>query len=263
MALSQHKDKAAFIVIFAIVICLISSAAVSSLAVVLKDRQKTNAKLDKQKNILRVAGLLAADKNPKQAEVDVLFADIEGFLIDRKTGERVAFDGDPVAYNQRKIAKTDEGGEAADSSIAKLAQVKRLPDRLLMFEVKKPGKEAYILPISGNGLWSTLLGFLAVSLDGQEVLGLTYYSHAETPGLGGEVDNPDWKAQWPGKNIYGPDGEPMIMVRKGAKVNPDYEVDCLSGATITSNGVTYMLQLWLGEQGYKPFFDKRKAGGGN
>ena len=116
-----------------------------------------------------------------------------------------------------------------------------------------------ILPVHGYGLWSTLYGFLALEADANTVAGLGFYSHAETPGLGGEVDNPKWKAQWPGKEVY-KDGEPIVELVKGGvseqTPNADYKVDALSGATLTSRGVTNLLQFWLGEDGYGPYLKK-------
>ena len=81
--------------------------------------------------------------------------------------------------------------------------------------------------------------------------GLTYYQHAETPGLGGEVDNDLWKAKWPGKQIYSEGGEVRLEVAKSAAT--DYQVDALAGATLTSNGVSNMLQYWLGQHGFGPY----------
>ena len=92
--------------------------------------------------------------------------------------------------------------------------------------------------------------------------GLNFNSHGETPGLGGEVDNPNWKAQWKGKKIFNKEEQIAIKVVKGkANKNSDkflYQVDGLSGATITSNGVSYLLEFWLGESGYGPYIQNRK-----
>ena len=119
-------------------------------------------------------------------------------------------------------------------------------------------------------MWSVLYGFLSVEPDFQTISGLTYYAHGETPGLGGEVDNPDWKKQWTmqedrkgqlvGKQIFGDDGEVKISVVKG-KAKDEFGVDGLAGATITSNGVTYMLEFWFGENGFKSYIEKQKQTG--
>jgi Na+-transporting NADH:ubiquinone oxidoreductase subunit C len=117
-----------------------------------------------------------------------------------------------------------------------------------------------VLPVHGYGLWSTLYGFLALEGDFNTVRGLRFYEQAETPGLGGEVDNPKWRAQWAGKKIFDADGNVEIRVIRGHvepnTANAEYKVDGLSGATLTSNGVTNLLQFWLGDQGFGPYLKK-------
>ena len=116
-----------------------------------------------------------------------------------------------------------------------------------------------VLPIRGYGLWSTLWGFVAIDAQSLKkgpgyvtITGLKYYEQKETPGLGGEVDNPNWRAKWPGKHVYDSNWNVQIEVTKGGS-HGEYEVDALSGATITSNGVTNMMQFWFGEDGFRPF----------
>ena len=123
--------------------------------------------------------------------------------------------------------------------------------------------ETVVLPIRGYGLWSTLWGFIALESDFNTVAGLGFYSHAETPGLGGEVDNPKWKAQWPGKKILNETGNMAIEVTKGGQADAasPYQVDGLSGATLTTRGVDNLVQFWLGDNGFKPFLDQLKTGG--
>ena len=116
-----------------------------------------------------------------------------------------------------------------------------------------------ILPVSGMGLWSTLYGFVALDADLRTIRGLTFYEHGETPGLGGEVDNPRWKALWPGRRAFGADAEVRIEVIRGragpADVDP-HRVDGLAGATMTGRGVTNMLRFWLGEHGFRPYLER-------
>ena len=142
--------------------------------------------------------------------------------------------------------------------------MQRLPDHALVYEVMDGERPSVaVVPIEGYGLWSTLYGFLAVGQDGNTIQGITYYQHGETPGLGGEVDNPNWKALWPGRKIYGDSGDPAIRVIKGtagSAANAPYEVDGLTGATITSNGVTSMLDFWLGESGFKNYLKQFQEG---
>ncbi len=95
------------------------------------------------------------------------------------------------------------------------------------------------------------------------IAGLGFYEHGETPGLGGEVDNPRWKAFWPGKKVY-KEGTVAIQLIKGvvdpSGVDSPYQVDGLSGATLTSTGVTNLLQFWLGQNGFQSFISNFKIG---
>jgi Na+-transporting NADH:ubiquinone oxidoreductase subunit C len=100
---------------------------------------------------------------------------------------------------------------------------------------------------------------VALDADASTIRGITYYQHGETAGLGGEVDNLRWKALWPGRLVYDDSGEVAIRVKKGraGPVDEDpHQVDGLSGATLTSNGVTNMLRFWLGENGFATYLDR-------
>ena len=147
-----------------------------------------------------------------------------------------------------------------------IALIKRRERFTTVYMVEQDGQiEALILPVRGYGLWSTLHGFVALKSDLNTVVGLGFYQHAETPGLGGEVDNPKWKALWPGKTLFDDAGKPIIEIVKGG-VDPSsaqagHQVDALAGATLTSNGVDHLLQFWLGEQGFGPYLAKLRTQG--
>jgi len=117
-----------------------------------------------------------------------------------------------------------------------------------------------VLPIRGYGLWGTLYGYLSLDSDLNTIKGIEYYDHKETPGLGGEVDNPAWKSDWNGKKVYSDEGNVMLYVTKGPSTN-DYEIDGISGATLTSNGVTNMIKYWLGSDGFGPVLQKLRSEG--
>ena len=96
------------------------------------------------------------------------------------------------------------------------------------------------------------------------VRGFGFYDQEETPGLGGEVDNPIWKGRWPGKKVYDAKGDVALHVIKGAvdPANPNAktQIDGLAGATLTANGVSNLIKFWMGENGFKPFLTNLKAG---
>ncbi len=128
-----------------------------------------------------------------------------------------------------------------------------------------------IIPVHGNGLWSMMYAFVAVETDGNTVSGITYYEQGETPGLGGEVENPSWRAQWVGKKqcsvgkkLSDENHKPAIKVVKGgAPAGSEHGVDGLSGATLTGNGVQGTFDFWLGDMGFGPFLAKVRDGGLN
>ncbi len=257
--MSQHSTGFTFM--FATGICVVCGALVASAAVQLKDRQTENKILDQQKQVLEVSGLVESAKSVKPAEAKQLFADnIEAHVIDLKTGKLV--DGvDAVSFDQQKAKKDPAVSTEAPPNSAK---VKRLPNQAKVYHLMKDGKvSAVVLPIEGYGLWSTLYGFLALDADTKTIRGITFYEHGETPGLGGEVDNALWKAKWPGRKAFDDAWKPAIEVKKGAHGPPEkdpYAIDALSGATITSNGVTNLVHFWLGEDGFGPYLaDFRKT----
>ncbi|MGR9100349.1 MAG: FMN-binding protein, partial [Gammaproteobacteria bacterium] len=113
--------------------------------------------------------------------------------------------------------------------------------------------------------WSTMYGFLAVEADGQTVQSINFYDQAETPGLGGEVVNPNWRALWKGKKIYSQSGEPVLGLVKGnvdpSKPGAETKVDGLAGATLTSVGVTNLIRYWMSSEGFEPYLNKVKTNG--
>jgi Na+-transporting NADH:ubiquinone oxidoreductase subunit C len=257
----QHSTG--YIVGFAVSICLVCALFVAGSAVGLKDRQDANILLDRQKKVLTVAGLMEDGERLTREEIASAFeVSIQQKVIDLKTGSaRPEIDG--ASFDQQAAARDPETSFAAPENLAK---VRRLPNDALVFDVVEDGElKALILPIEGYGLWGTLYGYLALAPDARTIVGITFYSHKETPGLGGEVDNPRWKALWPGRLAFDDREKPVIAVKKGAagSVEEDpYNVDGLSGATITSRGVTSLVRFWLGDDGFGPYLASYRSNAG-
>ncbi len=269
----------------AFTICIVCSFFVSSAAVLLKPRQIMNRELDIKKNLLLTGGLLQ-DTSAERENIQKAFRRVEAVLVDLKSGDLVQTI-DPEDFDMNKAtrdpatrymipASKDRAKIKTRAKYAKVYFVKegstsRQPpmvpvptgDREASLVRKQRIPEGFtqvILPVHGKGLWSTLYGFLALEKDTLTVKGLTFYQHGETPGMGGEVDNPKWRAQWPGKTVFDESWQPNIQLVKGG-VNPAdrdaiHQVDALSGATMTSRGVQDLLYYWLGEDGFGPFLDK-------
>ncbi|MDO3384208.1 Na(+)-translocating NADH-quinone reductase subunit C [Gilvimarinus algae] len=244
-----------------IMLCIVCSVVVSTAAVYLRPVQEVNKSLDFKRNILAAAGLLEQTAGRKVE--DVFNERVTTRAVDFSTGT-FTDQVDPAKYEQRAAAKDPSRSTdlSADEDIAKIGRREEV-GLVYMIEGDN-GLETIVLPVRGYGLWSTLYGFLALDSDLNTVKGLGFYEHGETPGLGGEVDNPNWKAIWEGKKAYDEDGDAELTVVKGA-VGPDtrdaeHKVDGLSGATLTSRGVANLVQFWLGEDGYKPFLTNLKKG---
>jgi Na+-transporting NADH:ubiquinone oxidoreductase subunit C len=246
-----------YIVLFALAVCLVCSLAVSALAVALKPKQDENRMLDQQENILRVSGLWTGGGHPTPEQAAELFGRVVTWRVDRASGAMTRAEAFAPAKRMIDAAKDPAASAATASAAAKGAQIRRVPNELLVYEVTAPGHEGWVLPIWGNGLWSTMYGFLSVARDFSAVRGITFYQHGETPGLGGEIDNPSWKAQWPGKKMLGADGQPVVEVVKNGNVrDPSRQVDGISGSTITSRGVSHTVRTWLGDEAYGPWMRK-------
>ncbi len=210
------RDSISNTLTVAIGLSLICSVLVASAAIVLKPKQLKNQEEYRQRIILEVAGLMEAD-----GDIAALFATIQAEMIDVASGESVEI-------------YLEKNGDAI---------------------------EQIILPISGPGLWSTMRGYLALAPDGNTVRGIRFYEHAETPGLGDQIDKADWRNLWVGKELYGDDNTPRIEVVRGFALrdanntNLKFQIDGLSGATLTGNGVSRLVQHWIGPEGFGPYLE--------
>ena len=141
----------------------------------------------------------------------------------------------------------------------------RLPKYGTVYQVATPlGQvEQLVLPIEGMGMWGTVYGFLSLDRDGNTVRGLTFYEQKETPGLRVTLASRKWQALWVGRKAYDEKWAPQLAVIKGQAGPPEkdpHHIDGLSGATITSNGITRVVQFWLSANGYAPYLKTLKSG---
>lgn len=273
--LAMGNDSLEKTIAVAVALCLVCAVLVSFGAVALKPLQVYNKNYDMKKNILDVAGLLE-----EGMDVDKAFSEkIEAKLVNMETGDYVE-NMNADDYDQRKAAKDPKLSLPIpkDKDIAHI----RAKAKISKIYLVKDGDnvKSIILPVSGYGLWSTLYGFLSLEPDGQTIQSINFYDQAETPGLGGEVVNPKWRALWKGKKVYAetaqPEldkgyieeaeiGEPAIALVKGSvdseKMGAQYQVDGLAGATLTSNGVTNLVRYWMSKEGFAKYIAKvRKKG---
>jgi Na+-transporting NADH:ubiquinone oxidoreductase subunit C len=234
-----HKNS--YVFIFAASVTIVCSLLLASAANLLKPRQVENEQLDIRKNILSSAGLITGDKEYTRNNIQNLYEEnIKSMVIDLN------------------------GEVKTDKSTADLDPKKDL-DLLPVFYSQQNGNiSAYIFPISGKGLWSTIYGYLALEPDAATVKGITFYKHGETPGLGGEIEKDWFKSNFIGKRIFSPEGKLVsITVVKGkvagliAEDEAYHYVDGISGSTLTGKGLNKFLKEDLAK--YEPFLNKIRS----
>ena len=257
---SMSNDSMLKTFLVASALCMVCSVIVSSAATVLKPIQNNNKALDKQRNILQVAGLTDASQS-----IEDRFKNIETRIVDMASGEYVD-SIDVEAYDQRKASKDPAQSISLDNKQdgARIGSRAKYGKVYLLKEGDTVSK--IIIPIKGYGLWSTMYGFVALQTDANTISDITFYEHNETPGLGGEIQNRDWQKSWKGKQVFDEQTKPVFELIKGRvdgnTPNNQYKVDGLAGATLTSNGVTNLIRFWVGENGFGPYLEKIKTSQG-
>jgi Na+-transporting NADH:ubiquinone oxidoreductase subunit C len=262
-----NKDSVRYTVLFATAVCVVCALMVAVAAVMLGPTQEANARQYMQKNVLLAAGLLEPGALVSDADVRRIFQQrIEVRLVDFAAGRLLPAEKmDAADYDQRHARNDPAMSRVAPANRAGIA---RLPNWGLVYFVKpaRGGQqvEQLVLAIEGLAMWGTVYGFIALAPDGNTVQGLAFYDQKETPGLGGEIGNPKWQALWRGRKGYDEQWQPRLSVVKGtagpAERDP-YRIDGLSGATITSNAVTRLVQFWLSDDGYGRWLKNFRQGG--
>lgn len=250
------RDSVHNTLVVAIGLSLVCSVLVASTAVLLKPRQERNEELFRQRIVLEVASLMEPG-----ADVSETFSTIESRIIDLETGEYVDT-VDPATFDAIAAAGNPELGVAIPANLD-IANIKRRARYAPVFLVRdERGIAQIILPVYGSGLWATMYGYLALENDGVTIAGLRFYDHGETPGLGDQIDRPDWRQLWVGKKIKDPGGDVRIEVIRGV-VQADsgsgddrFQIDGMSGATLTGRGVTNLVRYWTGPHGFGPYLQQ-------
>lgn len=265
--MAKAKETVSRTLMVALVLSIAFSVVVSTAAVMLRPAQVKNQNLDIRSNMLAAAGMLEPGASPD--EIEEAFSRFDVRLVDLETGDYVEPSAvgveDPMKYDMYKAASDPERSTNIPAK-EDPAGIKRRPDVAKVYTLEQDGELVrVVLPVHGYGLWSTLYGFVSLEGDANTIEGLGFYDHAETPGLGGEVDNPRWKSQWVGKEVYGEEREePQIRLVKGGvssnASDKEHKVDALSGATLTSRGVENLVNYWMGDRGFAPYLKKLREG---
>lgn len=247
--MSSNNESIGKTLAVVVALCLVCAIIVSFASVQLRPLQQANKNKDIQSNILAAAGI---DKIENVS--DTFNAKIEARVVNMTTGEFV--DTDPTIFDFEK-SKYDAALSVSlqEKGVKDIAGIQRVTKESPVYISKKEDGsiDAIILPIQGYGLWGLMYGFISLESDGETVKNIIFYKHNETPGLGGEIQNPQWTATWQGKEL-------PIQIVKGTAGDNEHKIDGLSGATLTSNGVEHAVDFWTGENGFGPFLAKVRKG---
>lgn len=266
--MAKKKETVGKTLQVALALCIVCSVIVSAAAVSLRPLQALNQELDIKSNILQAAGM--AERGAGAERIEELFARFQPRLVDLRTGrfiepEELGF-SDVLSYDQYRAAGNPDMSMRLNDA-QDIANIRRRAHAATVYILEENDELVRaVLPVHGPGLWSTLYGFISLEGDLNTIEGIGFYDHAETPGLGGEVDNPRWRSQWVGQKVFGEDDktQPRIELVKGGadQSGPggEHKVDSLSGATLTARGVENLVNFWMGPDGFAPFLKNLRDG---
>jgi len=227
----------------AAIVALACSAMVSSAVYILRPIQQGYARLERNRAILAVAGRLPTG-DVADREIVARFIDLEAHVVDTATGN-YATNVDARSFDHWKT-EVDPASPVHRPTLAPVYLVRK--DKVL---------ERMVLPVHGRGMWSAIYGYVALDADLTTVVDIAFFRHGETPGIGDRIQDPAWLANWRGKRIYDESGEARLRVVKGAQ--GPYEVDLISGASVTSSATGDLVRYWFGDDGYRLFLDRLRG----
>ena len=260
--MNNDSPVKAFLVI--LLTALVCSSLVSAAVVALRPIQLNNQMVDRSRNIINLTGLIEKGVTPSDEEMLELYRGMDVRIVNIDEAE---FDNelDPLSFDPRRAVNSPELGVniPADQDRASLGRRSRYAPVYIVLRDEE--LDRIILPVHGTGMWSTIYGYIALESDLNTIAAATFYEQNETPGLGDQIMRPEWQEQWAGRLIYDEVGDMRFAVNHG-KVEPGsstwlYEVDALTGATVTADAVTGMMQYWFGPHGYRDFLDHLREHG--
>lgn len=253
LALPNESRTKTLAVAFAV--SAVCAVFVSGAAVILGPIQQANLAAEQAE---RMAEMLASMPEFAALIEETGGDSLETIVIDLRTG-RAAEDVDPETFDAAAASENPETSTVL-SAEEDTAGIGRRPDLVPIHVLRKEGQlRLVILPISGAGYQSVIRANLALEGDLNTVAAFSVTEQGETPGLGARIEEPAWQALWPGKHLTAPDGEIRLGVVQG-RATTEFEIDGITGATRTGNGITNAVQFWLGPNGFGPVLDNLARG---
>ena len=252
--MTNDSPQKALLVVFAV--AFVCSVLVSVAAITLKPIQMLNQLVERSRNVVALTGLVPSGTALSNDEILEAIKQLDTRVVNIDTGK---FDPsiDAADFDARAAASDDELGIAIPPAedVANLGRRSRYAVVYLVWDGDQLLR--VILPIHGQGMWSTIYGFVALEADLNTIAAISFYEQAETAGLGDQILRPDWQAQWQGRQLFDSRGNLSFRVASGvvAEGSPAarHAVDGLSGATVTGDAVTRIVAYWFGPNGYEEF----------
>ena len=242
-----------------LVVALVCSVLVSVSAIGLRPIQQQNELIERYRNIVSLTGLVSTGGALNDEEVLEVVAQLDVRVVNLDSG---VFESvfDPDSINARAAANDPAASTAIPASEDSARLGRRAIHQVVYLVWDDVKLSRVILPIHGQGMWSTLWGFIALEADLNTIAALTFYEQGETAGLGDQIENPAWQARWSGRKLFNSQGAMRFRVATGVvdddMPGAEFLVDGLSGATVTGNAVTALVQFWFGAYGYAPFLNE-------
>lgn len=234
----MNTNSNTYTIIYASVMVIIVAFLLAFVSSTLKPMQDANVAIDKKSQILASLNIRDLDKSEIETKYDEV---VVGDKI-------VKADGTVVNEGEAK----DEAGFLVDNKDI-------TEENMPLYVCNVDGTTKYVIPVTGRGLWGSLWGYIALDEDCQKVFG-AYMSHAsETAGLGALLVEQWFQERFLGKKLFkdGNNEVALTVVKAGAVKDENYEVDGLTGATLTTNGIAAMVQEGL--QKYIGFINTKTA----
>jgi len=258
----QQRDKPIRVLWVSACVAIACSAMVTTAVSYFRPMQAAHASLERSRHILVAAGLLASTDSVSPRQIATRFRQLTVQTADLRSDE-FTNTVDPLTFDFETAGALESGSTALpkEKDIAKLG---RRPDLMPIYLLSKDrALDSIVLPVYGQGMWSTIRAFISLRADAKTLQSLVIYEHGETPGIGDRIEDVTWLGSWSSKQVIDENGAVALrLVRTGKAAADIHGVDAITGATVTSESVVTLVRFWLGEDGYGPVLKhlKREAG---
>lgn len=261
--MSEERESVTRTLLVAGGVALFCSLFVSTAVYWLRPIQAVYQSMEQNRAIVSAAGLTAQGAELSDREVVDAYLELDVRLVDLSTGRFVDSDTASNAEFDYRAAMNDPARTQSIPSEQDAAGIGRRPTTMPVYLLREGrALRRIVLPVYGQGMWSTIRGFVGLEPDLATVAGVTFHEHGETPGIGDRIQNDAWLASWRDKRVYSEDGDLVLRIGPGAGNGTRTDrVDAITGATVTVTAVDALIRYWFGEDGYGPFLARLRREG--